>query len=271
MFRGVSIKNNNVKTKISPRIIFVLLLFIILSSAGFAQRSFELHKSGSIWRNWYIKGGVNLNAMFGDITSYDQDPFQKIGQESRFGFQVTAGKWVTDWGGAELTYSRGNLYGSRSDLEVNTNFNQYMICGIVNITQLIYPSDVQTPFYVYGKIGYGQIDFNAVLTNVNTGDTIRMQGVETAHDKRVSEWLLPFGLAGVYNFDKNFSLVAEVTYFHVNTDKLDGKYISSSVDFNDNKDSYATFSLGVQYTFNISNRNASYHKMKTRKSRRFVH
>ena len=258
------------KTKISPRIIFVLLLFIIFSSTGFAQRKFDSHKSGSAWRHWYVKGNVALNAMFGDVTSYDQDPFKKIGQESRFGFSGSVGKWINEWGGAEFTFSRGSLFGFRGDLEVNTSFNQYTISGIVNFTQLIYPSDYQTPFYFYGKIGYGLIDFNATLTNVKTGDTLRMQGVNTAHDKRVSEWVIPLTIGGGYNFDPNFALIFDLNYFYVDTDKLDGKFVSSDVDFNDNKDSYASFSIGVKYTFNIKEKQGRFNRPRSRKSVKFV-
>jgi hypothetical protein len=259
-----------VKARISPKLIALVAFMLLLGSTSFAQRKFNTHKSGSIWRHWYVKGNFSVNAMFGDVTSYDTDPFKKIGQESAIGFTASAGKWITEWGGAEFTFSKGNLYGFSGELEANTTYNQYTISGIVNFTQLIYPSDYQTPFYVYGRIGYGLIDLNAVLTNSRTGDTIRMQGAETSWDKRVSEWVIPMGIGGGYNFDANFALIFDVNYFYVDTDKLDGKFISSDRDFNDNKDSYASFTIGLKYTFSIKETQGSFNRPKSRRTLRFT-
>lgn len=257
------------KARISPKLISVVI-FTLLLSTTFAQRKFDSHKSGSGWRHWYANVNFSVNAMFGDVTTYDYDPFKKIGQESGIAIAASAGKWITDWGGAEFNFSKGSLYGFSGDLEANTNYNQYTISGIVNFTQLIYPSDYQTPFYIYGKIGYGLIDFNALLTNTKTGDTIRMQGVNTSHDKRVSEWVIPITIGGAYNFDENFSMIFDINYFVVDTDKLDGKFISTDKDFNDNKDSYASITIGVKYTFNLKESRGSYHRPRSRRTLKFT-
>lgn len=258
------------KKRISQKITLVLVLSLIFGANLFAQRAFDSHKGGSAWRHWYGKANVGAYALFGDVSTYDTDPFNKLSKESRIGFSGSVGKWITDWGAAEFTYIRGNFYSYTISNEVHTNFNQYTIIGMVNFTQLIYPSDRQTPFYFYGKIGYGQIDFNATLTSIKTGDTIRMQGTETAHDKRVSEWLIPFGIGGAYNFDDHFALVFDLNYSYVHTDKLDGKFISSEVDFDDNKDSYASITIGIMYTFNVKVSNGFFKRPKGRRNVRWV-
>ncbi len=258
------------KAKISPKYIALVAFILLLGGSSYAQRKFDSHKSGFIWRHWYVKGNLSINAMFGDITTYDYDPLKKIGQESALGFTISAGKWLTEWGGAEFNFSKGNLYGFLGELEANSNYNQYTITGVINLTQLIYPTDYQTPFYFYGKLGYGLIDFNAVLTNSRTGDTIRMQGVETCQCKRVSEWVVPMGIGGAYNIDENFALVFDLNYFYVNTDKLDGKFISDEVDYNDSKDSYASFTIGLKYTFNIKETHGSPHRPRSRRTLKFT-
>ena len=276
LFRNISIiliasiKKYKVKARISPKLITLVIFTLLLSFTTFAQRKFESHKAGSVWRHWYVNMNLSVNAMFGDVTSYDSDPFKKIGQESAVAIAATAGKWINEWGGAEFNFSKGSLYGFSGILEANTNYNQYTISGIVNFTQLIYPSDYFTPFYAYGKIGYGLIDFNALLTNSKTGDTIRMQGTDTPHDKRVSEWVIPLTIGGAYNFDKNFSLVFDLNYFYVDTDKLDGKFISTEVDFNDDKDSYASFTIGLKYTFSIKESYGKYKRPKSRRTLKFT-
>lgn len=259
------------KARISPKLISIIIFTFLVSISVFAQRKMDYYKTGSIYRNWYANVNLSVNAMFGDVTTYDRDPFNKIGKESAIAFAVAAGKWITDWGGAEFNFSKGSLYGFASDLEANTNYNQYTLSGIINLTQLVYPSDYQTPFYFYGKIGYGLIDFNAVLTNSKTGDTIRMQGVDTPFDKRVTEWVIPMTIGGAYNIDKNFTLIFDLNYFYVDTDKLDGKFISSDKDFNDNKDSYASFTIGLKYTFNFKETYGSYTRPRSRRSVKFTH
>jgi len=258
-----------VKAGISPKLISIVIFAVLVSTSVFAQRKLDFYKTGSGFRHWYVNVNFSINAMFGDVTTYDSDPFNKIGKESGVAFAASAGKWVTSWGGAEFNFSKGSLYGFSGDLEANTNFNQYTISGIINFTQLVYPSDYQTPFYFFGKIGYGLIDFNATLTNSKTGDTIRMQGVDTPHDKRVSEWVIPLTIGGAYNFDDNFSLVFDLNYFVVDTDKLDGKFISTDRDFNDDKDSYASFTIGLKYTFNIKDSQGSFKRPKSRRTLKF--
>lgn len=265
-----SIKKYKVKVRISPKLITVVIFTLLLSTSIFAQRKFDSHKSGSEWRHWYVNVNLSVNALFSDVTSYDHDPFKKISEESALGIVASAGKWINEWGAAEFTFSRGSLYGFSGDLEVNTNFNQYTVSAKVNFTQLIYPSDFQTPFYVYGKLGYGLIDFNALLTNSRTGDTLNMQGADTHHDKRVTEWVIPMTIGGAYNFDKNFALVFDLNYFYVDTDKLDGKFISSDRDFNDNKDSYASFTIGVKYTFNIRETHGKYNRPRSKRTVRYT-
>lgn len=253
------------KRKISQRFTLVILILLIFGGELYAQRQFDSHKGGSIWRHWYVKADFGPTALFGDISTYDTDPFKKLRYESKFSYSVSAGKWITDWGGAHFTFSQGQLKGIRGDLEANTSYFQYTFQGIINLTQLLYPSDDQGNFYFYAKVGYGLMDFNAILTNVATGDTIRMQGVNTSHDKRVTEWVIPFGFGGVYNIDQNFAINFDATYNYVNTDKLDGKFVSSEVDYNDNKDYYIYLSLGFQYTFNFKESYGNYKRPKSRR------
>lgn len=251
--------------KKSHLIIYSLIfitLFLISNSLS-AQRNFDDHKEGFIWRHWYAKANVSINALFGDVSTYDYDPFKKMSQESGLSGGASFGKWVTTWGAAEFNFSLGNLYAFKNNLEVNTNFYQYTIQGVINFNQLFDYYYAQTPFYVYGKIGYGLIDFNAILTDMNTGDTIRMQGVLTPHDKRVSEWVIPLGVGGTYNFTDNLSMFIDFNYFYVDTDKLDGKFISSDTDFNDNKDHYTTLSIGLMYTFNVRNTLGKYNSRRS--------
>jgi len=251
------------------QIVFVVMA-VLLSSAAYSQRKFESHKSGDIWRHWYVKATLNMNAMFGDVSTYDHDPFNKIAYETKFGFTAGLGKWVTPWGGAEFNFSMGAMKSIRGDLESQNNFLQYTLIGRINLTQLIYPADEQSPFFAYAKLGYGLIDFNSRLIDTRTGDTLRMQGSKTDFNKRVTEWIIPMGIGGAYNLDANFALMFELNYFYVHTDKLDGKYTSSEELFNDNRDSYANISLGLIYTFNIKETYGKYHRSRSKRGLKFV-
>lgn len=243
-------------------IIIITLLFIGVSS--FAQRSFDTYKGGFIWKHYYVKGNVGFNMFYGDVSSHDQDIFKKIGQESSFAYSLSAGKWVTDWGGAEATFSMGKIKGSTSSYEFTNDYNQYIFQGIINLMQLIYPAENQTPFYLYLKAGYGFINFNSVLLNSKTLDTVKIVGKNSAYGKRVTEWLIPLGIGGGFNIDENFAIIIDGNLHLVNSDKLDTKYGNSG---NDDNDFYVNFSIGMKYTFNIKN---TYGKFKRSKSRRTI-
>lgn len=239
---------------------------LVIASGSMAQRSFDTHKGGMIWKHWYGQANIGLNLFYGDVSSYDQDLFKKISEESSFAYSITAGKWITDWGGAELTFSRGKLQGSTSGLEFENNYNQFIIQGVFNFTQLLFPGNEQTPFYIYGKVGYGQIDFNSVLRNSSTLDTISMQGKETSHGKRVSEWVLPLTIGGAINIDENFAITMDGNLFLVNSDKLDAKFGGKG---NDDNDFYVNLSVGLKYTFNLKESQGSYNRSKSRRSNRW--
>ncbi len=254
------------KSKISQKALLIITFLLLIGGSSIAQRSFDTHKGGMIWKHWYGQANMGLNLFYGDVSSHDQDLFKKISEESAFGYSITAGKWVTDWGGAEITFSRGKLQGSTSGLQFENDYNQFIIQGIFNFTQLLFPGNEQTPFYVYGKVGYGQIDFNSVLRSSATLDTIKMQGKETSHGKRVSEWVLPLTIGGAINIDENFSIVMDGNLFLVNSDKLDAKFGKSG---DDDNDFYVNFSVGLRYTFNIKESQGSYNRSKSRKSNRW--
>ena len=263
-------KNRTVKSKISQKALLIIAFLLVIIASSHAQRSFDTYKGGMIWKHWYGQANIGLNLFYGDVSSYDQDFFKKISEESSFAVSVTAGKWITDWGGAEFTYSRGKMQGSNTelefDLEFENNYNQYIIQGIFNFTQLLIPADEQTPFYLYGKVGYGQIDFNSVLRNSSTLDTIKMQGKETAHGKRVSEWVLPISIGAAINIDENFSIVMDGNLFLVDSDKLDAYFGQNG---NNDKDYYVNISFGLKYTFNVKETQGSFKRSKSRRTNKW--
>ena len=258
------------KSKISQKALLIIAFLLVIIASSHAQRSFDTYKGGMIWKHWYGQANIGLNLFYGDVSSYDQDFFKKISEESSFAVSVTAGKWITDWGGAEFTYSRGKMQGSNTelefDLEFENNYNQYIIQGIFNFTQLLIPADEQTPFYLYGKVGYGQIDFNSVLRNSSTLDTIKMQGKETAHGKRVSEWVLPISIGAAINIDENFSIVMDGNLFLVDSDKLDAYFGQNG---NNDKDYYVNISFGLKYTFNVKETQGSFKRSKSRRTNKW--
>jgi len=245
-----------------------MLLLLLLGSSIQAQRKFELNKGGLIWRHWFVKANIGLNAYFGDISTYDHDPLNKIAHESKFGYSVSAGKWIIDWGGANFTFSGGGLKGIKENgVESRTNFYQYTLEGIVNITQLINQYDRQSVFYLYGKLGFGLIDFNAYYINTNRGDTLNIVGKNSQFGKRVTEWVIPLGIGGAYNIDKNFSVIFDITYNYTHTDKLDARYNGSAAD---NNDYYVYFATGVKYTFTIKDKHGVYRRPRSKRTRRWT-
>jgi len=257
-----------VKNNISKKITLLMLILLLIGSSLQAQRKFEMNKGGLIWRHWFVKSNIGLNAFFGDVSTYDHDPLNKLKYESKFGYSVSAGKWIIDWGGANFTFAGGSLKGIRENgTESHANFYQYTLEGLINITQLINHYDEQTPFYVYAKLGYGLIDFNAYSINSNTGDTLNIVGKHSGFGQRVTEWVIPLGIGGAYNIDKNFALIFDATYNYTHTDKLDARYYGSASGDNDY---YIYAAVGVKYTFTIKDEYGKYRRPRSKRSRRWT-
>ncbi|MCK5776277.1 MAG: hypothetical protein KAH25_08875, partial [Bacteroidales bacterium] len=212
--------------------------------------------------HWYGQASFGANAFFGDISSHDHDPIKKLKYETSYGYSASLGKWINNWGAAQFTFSGGELIGTKNNYSSHANFYQYAVEGILNLTELIYQHHMQTRFYVYAKMGYGYIKFNATLTDESTGKTVGEVGGNTSHGKRVKEWVIPFGAGGVFNIDKNYALFIDALYQHVNSNKLDAKYNNETLD------NYVNASLGFRYTFDIKNKR---HKYRSNSSQKRIH
>lgn len=232
-------------------ILIAVILFLFMTSSGLAQISYDFHKGGWLMRHYYVEANLGVNLFYGDISDYNGDPFNKLIKEAGIGYSLTAGKWATPWLGGQFTFTHGQLRGVNEgcDCEFKNNYLQYTGQALINLTQLFYPLDKQSDFYFLARLGYGLINFNAVLSNTSSQDTIHIIGRYSSHGERVSEWVVPIGLSGVYNFDEHYSLSFDFMYNYTHTDKLDTKVYESK---NERKlDSYIFVGLGVKYTFNL--------------------
>lgn len=239
------------RIKDRKHIIIGIVLFLFMTSNGLAQISYDFHKGGGFWRHYYVNANIGGNLFYGDVSNYNGDPFNKLVKESHWGYSITAGKWITPWLGGQATFNGGRLRGANSgcDCEFVNHFYQYTADAVINLNQLIYPLDKQTDFYFQARIGYGLIRFNSVLTNSTTHDTIHVVGKLSNFGERVTEWVVPLGLSGVFNIDKHYSVSVDFVYNYTNTDKLDTKVLDGVDDRN--LDAYIFLSFGVKYTFNI--------------------
>lgn len=242
-------------TKINLVFIIVLLLF---SSSSIAQIEFEKYGSSYVWDHWYGQVAIGGNAFFGDISSHDHDPINKLRYETSYGYSASFGKWANSWIALQVSLSGGKLKGIKDSCSSHTSFYQYTFDGIINVTQLIKKDQKQTSFYGYLKLGYGLINFTAYNTNnENENNDYANEGA------RITEWVIPMGAGVVYNLDKNFSFFLDATYQYVNTDKLDAKCTSNGI-----LDNYVNGSLGFRYTFNLK---SSRHKYRRNSSRKGLH
>ena len=242
-------------------------IFIVLSLNAFAQRKFDMHKGNLTWRNWFVKANIGVNLLYSDASTHHNDLLYKLQYENQLGFSLETGKWLTPWLGANVNFAAGNLYVYTYETESFTNFYQYSGEIIFNINQLLYPAEKQSEFYVYLKLGYGLINFNAAMVDQITGDTLGIQGKYSSYGKAVTEWFIPVGLGGTYNIDENFGINLETKVNFTNTDKLDASYTNKTQSQND---LYASITIGLVYTFNIKGSYGSYWRPQSKRSNQWM-
>ena len=250
------------KKTLSNTGLLIVLFILLFNSDSDAQMTYNRYGSNYIWDHWYGQASFGANALYGDISSHDHDPIKKLKYETSYGYSASLGKWINNWGAAQFTFSGGELIGTKNNYSSHANFYQYTVEGILNVTELIHKHHMQSRFYGYVKMGYGLIEINASLTDENTGKTVSEVGKNTSYDKRVTEWVIPFGGGGFYNIDKNYALFIDVLYQYVDSDKLDAKYHTESLD------NYVNISFGLRYTFDIKNKR---HKYRNKSSRKRIH
>jgi len=232
-------------------IIGVILLFFMIGN-GLAQVTYNFHKGGGIWRHYYVNANAGANLFFGDVSNYNGDPFNKLVKESSFAYSATAGKWITEWLAAQATFNMGQLRGANNALDAEFKNHYYYYTGefIVNLNQLVYPLDKQTDFYLQAKLGFGLIRFNSELTSLTSKKPLHIIGENSAFGERVTEWIVPIGIGGVYNIDEHYSILFDLLYQYVNSDKLDTR-VEESINNMNQLDSFFLLSVGIKYTFNL--------------------
>ena len=245
----------------------LISIFLVLSLSTFAQRKFDMHKGNLAWRNWFVKANIGVNLLYSDASTYHNDLLYKLQYENQLGFSLETGKWLTPWLGANVNFALGNLYVYTQETESFSNFYQYSGEIIFNLNQLLYPSEKQSEFYVYLKLGYGLINFNATMIDQITGDTLGIQGKYSSYGKAVTEWFIPVGLGGTYNIDENFGINMEAKVNFTNTDKLDASYANKTQSQND---LYASITIGLVYTFNIKGSYGSYWRPQSKRSNQWM-
>jgi len=257
-----TIKPYSLKETYSNISILFVLFILVFSASSNAQLEYNRYGSNNIWDHWYGQVSIGANAFYGDISSYDSDPIKKIKYETSYGYSASFGKWINRWGAAQFTFSGGELIGTKNHYVSHASFYQYAIEGMLNVTELIHKHQLQSRFYGYIKAGYGFIEINAFLTDTNTGKTVSEVGKNSSYGKRVTEWVIPFGGGGFYNIDKNYSLFIDVLYQYVDSDKLDARYDTETLD------NYVNASFGLRYTFDVKNKR---HKYRGNSARKRIH
>lgn len=217
----------------------VLLFFVFGNNSLFGQSSQDYQ--------WYINANAGLTQMYGDVSN-SSNPIEKLDQETDFGYGARLGRLISPVFHGHFQYinARFKGYKEASDLEFNTQLNEYQLGTTINLLNLFSENKSRT-VNLYGLLGVSVLSFRSQSSRISTGEIVNGFGYENngAGEKiaRELDFAIPIGLGIDFRLTERWFINLEGGFRSTFTDKLDGQEKGSA------NDPYYYSSLGISYNF----------------------
>ena len=240
-------KRQNIYLLIAWNAILILLILMIQANA-FGQYQKPPPKITVLLKNWSVNVNAGQTSFFGEVSLYDDELSEKLSNEGSWAYGFILSRQMTPVFGLSGQMIWGTLKGANTRSRFEADIMEYSLNTTINLVNLLIP-DNDARFFLYGKLGAGQFQFNSTLVF----DDPEKPEIYVESDK--PEFLYLIGGGAFYKFNHSFEVNIEATARLVNNDKLDG----SNNGKGDN-DYYSYISLGITYKINNRPRDTRYYK-----------
>ena len=221
----------------------LILLFITAQQPAEAQvrrpKTYFRQSYGWLARNWSVQATAGFGMYFGDLSQYDEDPFNKISHESKPSMGLVVGNKILSFLAVQgrLSYLRykaeNTVFNRRLDGHAYFSGLNLMV-DLVNL--LAFPDELDPDVYLYITAGLGLIRMRPELSNLESGDPL-----SSALVQKKAELETYFGVGANKYLSNSWDLTFEISLNKINSDLLDG--IRKT-----NQNDYLVYtSLGVKY------------------------
>lgn len=224
----------------------LITVFILVTIHGIGQHLYE--PSARFWKNWYVMPQVGIVQFYGDV---NEKTFKdKIYNQTTMGLALAGGKQFNRWLGIRgwMNYSklRSLKQGEMFSSEVCFGANMGLTVDFLTLIEGRLPEIKNHRFTVFILTGIGFMNWRVryydegkvVGGNGNKGNGLFSLTTEAS---------IPLGL-GIATVGKRLGFDAEVLWYLINTDKLDGKPAGTR------RDLMFFPAVGLAYKFNFSNK-----------------
>jgi len=187
------------------------------------------------WRMWSINVNAGLTSFYGDLSSLDNNYFEKLGNESGPALSIQLNRHIDrvfSFSGQLLV---GKLKGAASNESFKSNILEYNLHLRINVLGLFFPKN-STKYGLNAFVGLGQFIFSADKQVYSEG-----KYENYTHSARVPEFVYFFGGGFYYNLNKNLGVTVDLSIRQCQNDKLDNEYANNNFDY------YSYLGFGVIY------------------------
>ena len=239
-------KRHNIYLLIIWNVILMIIIFLIQGNA-FGQYQKPPPKITVLVKDWSINVNGGKTSFFGDVSLYDDELSEKLSKEGSWGYGLILSRQITPVFGISGQLLFGTLKGKNTRSQFAADIMEYTINTTINIVNILIP-DNNARFFLYGKFGIGQFQFNSRLV---FDDPEKEDKIVESNSPEV---LYLIGGGAYYKISHSFNVNAEMAARIVDSDKLDGTENKKDTDY------YSYLSVGVTYKINNTPRDTRYYK-----------
>ncbi|OYT15599.1 MAG: hypothetical protein B7C24_12285 [Bacteroidetes bacterium 4572_77] len=196
--------------------------------------------------SWFGGFDFGANIFYGDIKYWDYVPNTKYGELS-YGYGLRFGKQFSPRVMLKADFHKAELSGTKRTPSLLRKFDaktfDFSLSVQLNLMEFLHSTPEQRRLSLWGELGIGYINWQAILYNYRTGDTINNLLWNTKEYN--AALMIPLGFNIKYYLNDRFSLDAYSSLRVVNSDEVDGKIGGIKFDY------YWYAALGINYHFSI--------------------
>lgn len=237
----------------NTRITYAALGLFLLSTLNGIGQNGRTYEGTEKMNTWSVTGYGGITRFFGDLRQHDFKRGEKESLTGAWGLSVN--KQLTPLFGAQITFSNGNLAGSKNNVPAfdlgtrqpvigpdgrpqlfdvyfkSPSYIQATLDGTVNLNRLFFGHNKMRRWKIDGHAGFGIMYFYSELYDTFDDRLLLMSNTEASSKTAgtwqrngstyTREWVFPVGLSFHYELSPRFDLGLHFTYNHVNTEKID--------------------------------------------------
>ena len=221
----------------------VFLTILVIQFAGLSSFSqnkiLNLRYQNEMWKLWSLDLNAGLLSFYGDVSSHDDNYFDKLKYESGPALSLNVTKHFSRLFALSGQLLVGNLNGLNGNVSFEADLIEYNLNAKINLFNLFYPIN-EGKFRLTAQAGLGQFLFTSE-------QVIKDEGLNTSskHEVRVPEFVYFLGVGTFFKTSDKLAISLDLSIRQCQNDRLDVLVKNNDYDY------YSYLSLGIIYYLDV--------------------